>query len=325
MSPRSGDSCRFHTGYTAAYYNNILRLYSGAHGKAEFTHSCGIDRTGRLFSLLEPGNAPLIAGDTGPDALRMACLLYTSNKTVLLVDKAGKVTSVTTFYLEATNQSAITIPANFKGYLYFPYDNFISNDADAAVFDTANMTVQTLIFSVGSEGSCSYGEIYAFSGKYTPGEDGEKDPSGNEGDLSMVAYTVAAFALSLIHILCIRDRGIAEQHALTLGAGLAAGGMRPFVAIYSTFLQRGLDQIFHDICLQGLPVVILEDRSGLAGEDGQAHQGIYDLGFLRGMPKLSIMAPRNIQALKYKMCIRDRFFPACPCMWMLRGKNPRPR
>lgn len=110
------------------------------------------------------------------------------------MDKAGKVTSVTTFYLEATNQSAITIPANFKGYLYFPYDNFISNDADAAVFDTANMTVQTLIFSVGSEGSCSYGEIYAFSGKYTPGEDGEKDPSGNEGDLSMVAYTVAAFA-----------------------------------------------------------------------------------------------------------------------------------
>ena len=97
------------------------------------------------------------------------------------------------------------------------------------------------------------------------------------------------------------DVGIAEQHALTLGAGLAAGGMRPFVAIYSTFLQRGLDQIFHDICLQGLPVVILEDRSGLAGEDGQAHQGIYDLGFLRGMPKLSIMAPRNIQALKYMM------------------------
>lgn len=120
--------------------------------------------------------------------------ILAENKTALLVDKAGKVTSVTTFYLEATSQSAITIPANFKGYLYFPYDNFISNDADAAVFDTANMTVQTLIFSVGSEGSCSYGEIYAFSGKYTPGEDGEKDPSGNEGDLSMAAYAVAAFA-----------------------------------------------------------------------------------------------------------------------------------
>lgn len=97
------------------------------------------------------------------------------------------------------------------------------------------------------------------------------------------------------------DVGICEQHALALAAGLAKGGMRPFVAIYSTFLQRGLDQVFHDICLQGLPVVILEDRAGLTGEDGEAHQGIYDLGFLRGMPNLSIMAPRDIPTLKYMM------------------------
>lgn len=97
------------------------------------------------------------------------------------------------------------------------------------------------------------------------------------------------------------DVGICEQHALALGAGLAAGGMRPFVAVYSTFLQRGLDQLFHDICLQNLPVIILEDRSGLTGEDGEAHQGIYDLGFLRSMPSLTIMAPRDIPTLKYMM------------------------
>ena len=73
------------------------------------------------------------------------------------------------------------------------------------------------------------------------------------------------------------DVGIAEQHAMTMAAGLAAGGMRPVVALYSTFLQRAYDQVLHDICLQCLPVVLAVDRAGIVGEDGETHQGIYDL------------------------------------------------
>lgn len=123
------------------------------------------------------------------------------DKTVYLADKDGKVTSATTFYLTDNNQSAITVPANFKGYLYFPYDNFITNDANAAPFDTSSQTVQTLIFSVGFGSDVSYGEIYAYSGEYTPetpgesgNEDDNKEPSREEGDLSVLAYAAAAVA-----------------------------------------------------------------------------------------------------------------------------------
>lgn len=91
------------------------------------------------------------------------------------------------------------------------------------------------------------------------------------------------------------DTGIAEQHALTMAGGLAKGGMKPYVVIYSTFLQRGFDQIFHDICLQEVPVTICIDHAGLAGEDGATHQGIYDLGFLRSMPGLIVLQPRDTQ------------------------------
>jgi len=87
------------------------------------------------------------------------------------------------------------------------------------------------------------------------------------------------------------DVGIAEQHAVTLAAGLAAGGLRPVVALYSTFLQRALDQLLHDICLQNLPVVLAIDRAGVVGEDGETHQGIYDLGFLMPLPALEIFCP----------------------------------
>lgn len=94
------------------------------------------------------------------------------------------------------------------------------------------------------------------------------------------------------------DTGIAEQHALAMAGGLAKGGMKPFVVIYSTFLQRGFDQIFHDICLQELPVTICVDHAGLTGEDGATHQGIYDLGFLRSMPGLIILEPRDANEFK---------------------------
>ena len=94
------------------------------------------------------------------------------------------------------------------------------------------------------------------------------------------------------------DVGIAEQHALVLAAGLAVGGKRPVVAMYSTFLQRGYDQLIHDICLQGLPVVLAIDRSGLVGEDGPTHHGAFDLSFLRIIPGLVILAPKDGKELE---------------------------
>lgn len=93
------------------------------------------------------------------------------------------------------------------------------------------------------------------------------------------------------------DVGIAEEHAMIFAGGLAAAGMRPVVALYATFLQRALDCVFHDICLQNLPVVICVDRAGIV-EDGPTHHGIYDLSFLLSMPNLSVLTPRNEPELK---------------------------
>lgn len=89
------------------------------------------------------------------------------------------------------------------------------------------------------------------------------------------------------------DVGIAEEHAVTFAAGLAAGGLRPIVAIYSSFLQRAYDQILHDVCIQNLPVVFAIDRAGLVGSDGETHQGIFDLSFLSSIPNMHVMAPKN--------------------------------
>ncbi len=89
------------------------------------------------------------------------------------------------------------------------------------------------------------------------------------------------------------DVGIAEQHAVTFAAGLAAGGLIPIVAIYSSFLQRAYDQILHDVCIQNLPVVFCIDRAGLVGSDGETHQGIFDLSYLSSIPGMNIMAPKN--------------------------------
>ena len=89
------------------------------------------------------------------------------------------------------------------------------------------------------------------------------------------------------------DVGIAEQHAVTFAAGLAAGGLKPIVAVYSSFLQRAYDQILHDVCLQNLPVVFAVDRAGLVGSDGETHQGIFDFTYLSGIPNMHICAPKN--------------------------------
>ncbi len=89
------------------------------------------------------------------------------------------------------------------------------------------------------------------------------------------------------------DVGIAEEHAMTFAAGLAAGGMKPVFAVYSSFLQRAYDQTIHDVCLQKLPVFIAVDRAGLVGSDGETHQGVFDLSYLSSIPNMTIMSPKN--------------------------------
>ena len=97
------------------------------------------------------------------------------------------------------------------------------------------------------------------------------------------------------------DVGIAEQHAITFAAGMATEGLRPVAAIYSTFLQRSYDQILHDVCLQNLPVVFVLDRSGIVGEDGPTHHGLFDISYLRPMPNLVFMAPKDENELQHML------------------------
>ncbi len=97
------------------------------------------------------------------------------------------------------------------------------------------------------------------------------------------------------------DVGIAEQHAVTFAAGLAAGGYKPVVAIYSTFMQRAYDQILHDVCLQNLPVVFALDRGGIVGDDGPTHHGLFDLSFLRNIPNMVLMSPKDENELQHML------------------------
>ena len=97
------------------------------------------------------------------------------------------------------------------------------------------------------------------------------------------------------------DVGIAEQHAMTFAAGLAADGFKPVTAIYSTFVQRAYDQVFHDICLQNLPVTIAMDRAGLVGDDGPTHHGAFDLSYLRHLPGITVMAPKDENELRHML------------------------
>jgi 1-deoxy-D-xylulose-5-phosphate synthase len=95
--------------------------------------------------------------------------------------------------------------------------------------------------------------------------------------------------------------GIAEQHAVTFAAGLATEGFKPVVAIYSTFLQRAYDQIIHDVCLPNLPVVFCLDRGGLVGEDGPTHHGHFDITYLRSLPNITLMAPKDENELRHML------------------------
>lgn len=106
------------------------------------------------------------------------------------------------------------------------------------------------------------------------------------------------------------DVGIAEEHAVTFAAGMAIGGMKPVVALYSTFLQRAYDQLLHDVCIGGLPVVMAVDRAGLVGSDGETHQGIFDIAFLSQMPGMMVMAPKN--AWELSQMLRFAVEAECP-------------
>lgn len=103
------------------------------------------------------------------------------------------------------------------------------------------------------------------------------------------------------------DVGICEQHAVTFAAGLATQGLRPIVAVYSTFAQRAYDQIVHDVCLQNLPVTLCLDRAGLVGEDGPTHHGVFDIAFLRHIPNMSVLAPRDEAELQRALLLAPDF------------------
>lgn len=120
------------------------------------------------------------------------------------------------------------------------------------------------------------------------------------------------------------DVGIAEQHAVTLAAGMAAGGLKPVVAIYSTFLQRAYDQVNHDVCLQKLPVVFALDRAGLVGEDGETHQGVFDITYLMPIPNLTLMAPSSAEELSSMLSLALASGSPCAIRYP-RGEIPAPR
>ena len=106
------------------------------------------------------------------------------------------------------------------------------------------------------------------------------------------------------------DVGIAEGHAVTLGAGIAAEGLRPVIAIYSSFLQRAYDNVLHDVCMQNLPVIFILDRAGIVGDDGPTHHGVFDLSYLRHMPNLVLMSPKDEQELR--CMFKSAFNYNCP-------------
>ncbi|GAW30819.1 1-deoxy-D-xylulose-5-phosphate synthase [Carboxydocella sp. JDF658] len=150
--------------------------------------------------------------------------------------------------------------------------------------------------SAGGTGPISYTEAF-----------GRELVALGQQDARIVAITAAMptgtglyhFAREIPHRFF--DVGIAEQHAVTLAAGMATQGLKPVVAIYSTFLQRAYDQVLHDVCLQKLPVVLAMDRAGLVGEDGPTHHGVFDIAYLRSIPNLVLMEPKDENELRHML------------------------
>ena len=126
----------------------------------------------------------------------------------------------------------------------------------------------------------------------------EKDPDIVAITAAMLEGTALA-EVQKVHPGRVFDVGIAEEHAVIMAAGLAKAGKKPVVSIYSTFLQRGYDQLIHDVCLQNLPVTVCIDRAGLVGDDGKTHQGIYDVAYTRGIPNMTVAAPKDENELQH--------------------------
>ncbi len=147
-----------------------------------------------------------------------------------------------------------------------------------------------------SKGAATYTQVFGD----TVAQMAEKDERIIAISAAMVSGTgLTKFAKAYPHRFF--DVGIAEQHAVTFAAGLAVEGMRPVVAIYSTFFQRALDQIIHDICIPNLPVTLAIDRAGVVGDDGPTHHGVFDISFLRFIPNMVIMAPKDEGELQHML------------------------
>jgi len=129
---------------------------------------------------------------------------------------------------------------------------------------------------------------------------------------------------SKVHPKRFLDVGIAEDVAVTVGAGLALRGEKPIVAIYSTFLQRGFDQVIHDVALEGLDVVFAVDRAGLVGGDGATHQGVYDMAFLRSIPNISVAMPRDAEEMRAMLKTALRLGGPKAIRWPRGGVRPAP-
>lgn len=155
--------------------------------------------------------------------------------------------------------------------------------------------------------NCDSGEICSITGPTYSGAFGSEIVDLAASNKNIVAITAAMrdgtglnkFAENFPERFF--DVGIAEQHAVTLAAGMASEGLKPVFSVYSTFLQRAYDQILHDVCIQKLPVVFAIDRAGIVGEDGETHQGIFDLSYLSHIPNMTIMTPKCIEELKYML------------------------
>lgn len=156
------------------------------------------------------------------------------------------------------------------------------------VFHGTGPFEKTTGLPVKKESSMSYSDVFGF--KMT--EMAEKDPDIVAVSAAMIdGVGLEGFAKRFPDR--IFDAGIAEQHAVSFAAGLAVQGMKPVVAVYSTFLQRAYDQIVEDVCLQDLPVVFAIDRAGVVGSDGETHNGIFDISFLSGIPNMTVLAPAD--------------------------------
>ena len=181
-----------------------------------------------------------------------------------------------------------------KGKGYLPAESDPANFHGVGSFDIS--TGKSYPPAPGSQSPPSYTKVFGRSVVRLA----EEDPK-------VVAITAAMLQGTGLEPFSARfperffDVGIAEQHAVTFAAGLAVEGFKPVVAVYSTFVQRAYDQIVHDVCLQNLPVVFAMDRSGLVGDDGPTHHGVFDLSFLRHIPNMVLMAPKDENELQHML------------------------